>query len=203
MVLSIGPDENVEQDLILVPSAQYANQYRFVLTWGQNPADLDSHLWVPLGGEDHYHVAFWDKGSLAGSPYAELDVDDVTSFGPETITLLPNYPGQYVYAVHHWSGSGTIATSSAVVQIYAGNNLTHVLNAPGGTCYEYGWWWVGELNAETGQFSLINEYHPEAPLSEFRPDGLAKPGDPTGTSDHSPPRSEKGNDSAGTANYRG
>jgi hypothetical protein len=184
MVLSIDPDANVEQDLVLVPSAQYADQFRFVLTWGQNPADLDSHLWVPTAVDDHYHVAFWDKGNLTTTPYAELDVDDVTSFGPETITLLPNYEGQYVYAVHHWSGTGTIATSSAVVQIYAGNNLTHSLNAPGGTCYENGWWWVGELNATTGQFSLINEYHEDAPLSEFRPDGLTKPGDPAGTNDH-------------------
>jgi hypothetical protein len=186
MVLSIDPGANVEQDLVLVPSAQYANQYRFVLTWGQDPADLDSHLWVPIGAEDHYHVAFWDKGSLTTAPYAELDVDDVTSFGPETITLLPNYTGQYVYAVHHWSGTGTLATSSAVVQIYAGNNLTHVLDAPGGTAYENGWWWVGELNGETGQFSLINEYHQGAPLDEWRPDGLTKPGDPASTTNHSP-----------------
>lgn len=188
MVLSIGPDEDVEQDIVLVPSAQYADQYRFVLTWGQDPEDLDSHLWVPLGGDDHYHVAFWDKGSLTTVPYAELDVDDVTSFGPETITLLPNYSGQYVYAVHHWYGAGTIATSGAVVQIYAGNNLTHVLNAPGGTCYVNGWWWVGELNGETGQFSLINEYHQEAPLDEWRPDGLTKPGDPASTTDRAPDR---------------
>lgn len=202
MVLSIDPDESVEQDLVLVPTAQYADQYRFVLTWGQDPHDLDSHLWVPLGGETHFHVAFWNKGTLTTSPYAELDVDDVTSFGPETITLLPNYDGQYVYAVHHWSGTGTLATSSAVVQIYSGNNLTHVLNAPGGTCYDDWWWWVGELNASTGQFSLINEYHAEAPLSEFRPEGIMKPGDPASTSDHSPSRSEKGNDAAGTSNRR-
>ena len=203
MVLSIDPDESVEQDLVLVPTAQYANQYRFVLTWGQDPRDLDSHLWVPLGDESHYHIAFWDKGTLAASPYAELDVDDVTSFGPETITLLPNYEGQYVYAVHHWSGLGTLATSDAVVQIYAGTNLTHVLNAPSGTCYENWWWWVGELNATTGQFSLINEYHEDAPLSEFRPGDLTKPGDPASTTDQAPSRSEKGNDAAGTSNVRG
>jgi hypothetical protein len=188
MVLAIDPDESVEQDIVLVPTAQYADQYRFVLTWGQDPQDLDSHLWVPLGGDTHFHVAFWNKGSLTAVPYAELDVDDVTSFGPETITLLPNYEGQYVYAVHHWFGAGTIATSGAVVQIYCGNNLTHVLNAPNAECYDDWWWWVGELNAATGQFSLINEYHQEAPLSEYRPDGLSKPGDPASTTDQAPTR---------------
>lgn len=203
MVLPIGEDENVEQDIVLVPSAQYANQYRFVLTWGQDPHDLDSHLWVPLGSETHFHVAFWNKGTLSASPYAELDVDDVTSFGPETITLLPNYDGQYVYAVHHWSGLQTLATSGAVVQIYAGNNLTHAIDAPSGTCAEDWWWWVGELNAMTGQFSLINEYHEEAPLSEFRPAALTKPGDPASTTDEAPARDPKGNDPAGTSDDRG
>jgi hypothetical protein len=187
-VLAIDPNESVEQDIVLVPTAQYGDQYRFVLTWGQDPQDLDSHLWVPLGEDTQYHVAFWDKGSLTTVPYAELDVDDVTSFGPETITLLPNYEGQYVYAVHHWYGEGTIATSGAVVQVYSGNNLTHVLNAPDAECHDNWWWWVGELNAETGQLSLINEYHAEAPLDEWRPDGLTKPGDPASTTDQAPAR---------------
>ena len=204
MVLSISEDESVEQDLVLVPSAQYANQYRFVLTWGQDPQDLDSHLWVPLGGETYYHIAFYDKGNLDVSPYAELDVDDVTSFGPETITLLPNYEGAYTYAVYEWTGDGTLATSDAVVQIYAGNNLTHVLEVPTGSCGENWWWHVGELNAQSGVFTLVNELHADSPLPEFRPAGLAKPGDPAAsTSDQVPARSEKGNDASGTSNSRG
>jgi hypothetical protein len=173
-VLSLTSGESREQDIVLVPTAEYANQYRFVLTWGQDPQDLDSHLWVPTGGETYNHVAFWNKGTLTGPPYAELDVDDVMSYGPETVTLLPNYSGNYIYAVHEWYGDGTLATSGAVVQLYAGNDLRYVINVPTGECGE-GWWWhVGELNAETGQFTLVNELRDTAPITEWRPANAAE-----------------------------
>lgn len=174
MIIAVGESEVVEQDVVLVPSAQSADQYRFVLTWGVEPRDLDSHLWVPTGPGEHFHVCFWNTGTLTTAPYAELDIDDMYSFGPETVTLLPEYEGQYVYAVHEWTGEGTLATSDAVVQIYAGNNLIRVLNVPTTTCGENYWWHVGTLNAETGEFTLINEFHQEAPLEEWRPEGVTK-----------------------------
>ncbi len=175
MVLPVGDNETVQQDIVLVPSALSADQYRFILTWGQDPQDLDSHLWGPTGVGQHFHVCFWNRGTLLAAPYAELDVDDMYSFGPETVTLLPEYEGQYVYAVHEWTGTGTLATSSAVVQIYAGNSLIRVLDVPTGACGENYWWHVGQLNAETGEFTLINEFHADAPLPEWRPAHVTKP----------------------------
>jgi hypothetical protein len=174
MVLAVGDGETVDQDLVLVPSAQSADEYRFILTWGEEPTDLDSHLWVPIGAGQYAHVCFWSRGTLASAPYAELDVDDMFSFGPETVTLLPEYEGQYVYAVHEWTGEGTLATSNAVVQIYAGNNLIHVLDVPTQACGENYWWYVGQLDAEAGVFTLVNEFHEEAPLPEWRPPRLSK-----------------------------
>ncbi|MBN2564582.1 MAG: carboxypeptidase regulatory-like domain-containing protein, partial [Candidatus Eisenbacteria bacterium] len=174
MVLSVDPGQDREQDIVLVPSAQYANQYRFVLTWGQDPQDLDSHVWVPTGAGVYEHVAFWNQGSLTAAPFAELDVDDVLSYGPETITLLPNYEGVYVYSIHEWYGVGTLATSDAVVQLYAGNDLRYIIDVPTGSCGD-GWWWhVGELNAETGEFTLINELHETAPLTYEPPRDAGK-----------------------------
>ncbi|MCK4410015.1 MAG: carboxypeptidase regulatory-like domain-containing protein [Candidatus Eisenbacteria sp.] len=174
MVLVVGDSETVQQDVVLVPSALSADQYRFILTWGQDPQDLDSHLWVPTGVEQHVHVCFWSRGTLSAEPYAELDVDDMFSFGPETVTLLPEYEGQYVYAVHEWTGTGTLATSNAVVEIYAGNNLIRVLDVPTGTCGENYWWYVGQLNAKTGEFALINEFMATSPLPEWRPAHVTK-----------------------------
>ena len=174
MVLPVGDSETVQQDLVLVPSALSADQYRFILTWGQEPRDLDSHLWVPTGVGQHAHICFWNTGTLLAAPFAELDVDDMYSFGPETVTLLPEYEGQYVYAVHEWAGDGTLATSSAVVQVYAGNNLIRVLDVPTETCGENYWWHVGQLNAETGEFTLINEFSANAPLPESRPAHVTK-----------------------------
>jgi hypothetical protein len=175
MVLPVADSETVEQDIVLVPSAHSADQYRFILTWGQEPRDLDSHLWVPTGVGQHYHVCWYDTGTLLAEPYAELDVDDTYSFGPETVTLLPEYEGQYVYAVHEWTGDGTLATSSAVVQVYAGNDLIRVLDVPTETCGENYWWHVGQLNAETGEFTLTNVFSASAPLDEGPPTRVTKP----------------------------
>jgi uncharacterized protein YfaP (DUF2135 family) len=63
--------------------------------------DLDSHLFVPNGD----HVYFVDRGSLTAAPYAALDVDDITGFGPEVVTITRLYPGTYRYAVFNYSGS--------------------------------------------------------------------------------------------------
>jgi len=175
LTLAVGADAIVEQDLVLVPAAVYGDQYRFVLTWGENPSDLDSHLWVPQG-LDHYHVAFWDKGTLSGVPYAELDVDDVFSFGPETVTLLPEYDGEYVYAVHEWTGDGTLATSAARVQLYAGNTLVRVMDVPQESCGENWWWYVGRLNAKTGEFTVVDELQSESPLDYWRGAPTSKEG---------------------------
>lgn len=71
------------------------------LTWGASPSDLDSHLFVPNGS----HVFFAARGSLTVAPYASLDVDDVTGFGPEVVTIVRLYPGTYHYAVHNFSNT--------------------------------------------------------------------------------------------------
>ena len=155
-------------DITLVPSAG-SDEWRFVLNWGQDPWDLDSHLWVPLGGEDYYRVCFWDLASTDTIPYAQLDTDDVTGFGPETITILPHYPGEYHYAVNEFSGYGTLATSNAVVRLYHGNDLVEEISAPTSYCEDYWWWRVGTLNVQTGQFTLVNEYHSTPPIGYWRP----------------------------------
>lgn len=70
---------------------------RFVLTWGYQPKDLDSHLITP----NEKHVYFAQKNpNLAG---ANLDVDDTSSYGLETITITELQSGQYLYLVHNYS----------------------------------------------------------------------------------------------------
>ena len=166
--VEIVPDEDTYLDITLVPSAA-PGEWRFVLNWGQDPWDLDSHLWVPLGGDDYYRVCFWDLGSTDTVPYAQLDTDDVTGFGPETVTLLPHYAGEYHYAVNEYSGTGTLATSGAVVRLYRGNDLVHEIYAPSAACGDYWWWRVGTLNVMTSEFTLVNEYHSTPPVGYWRP----------------------------------
>ncbi|MBI5069609.1 MAG: hypothetical protein HZB56_15345 [Deltaproteobacteria bacterium] len=88
---------------------------RSALTWGATPSDLDSH-WVSAGGgAPETHVYFSSRGSLAAAPYAALDTDDTSSFGPEVVTVMPSVPaGVYRYCIHDYSNGGS--TTSTVLQ---------------------------------------------------------------------------------------
>ena len=82
-----------------------STQYRAVLTWGEHPSDLDSHL-VGLDTVGSYHVFYGDREALAhgsGEVIAELDVDDTSSFGPETTTFDVRDDGEYAFFVHDYS----------------------------------------------------------------------------------------------------
>lgn len=101
-------------------------EVRIVLTWGAEPRDLDSHLTGPIPGSGgRFHVYWRASGSLTSSPFAELDIDDVTSFGPETITIAQRFDGTYRYSVHDWTNrfesfSTGLAESGATVRVFQG-----------------------------------------------------------------------------------
>jgi len=92
-----------------------------VLTWGENPRDLDTHLFIPEEttntAKTPGHVWYSNLGSITQYPYAFLDTDDVTSFGPEITTVFKLLPGTYKYFVHHYSGDSTLALSQGKVII--------------------------------------------------------------------------------------
>jgi hypothetical protein len=69
------------------------------LTWGATPSDIDSHLRTPDGS----HVFYASKGSLITAPFASLDVDDVTAFGPEVTTVRRPRVGIYRFYLHNYS----------------------------------------------------------------------------------------------------
>ncbi len=126
-------DATNELGIALSPGAGTAGglapgQFRVVLTWGRNPADLDSHITGPRAGlSTRFHVYYANK--LDGS--CGLDVDDTTSYGPETVTCPGTgsigtalVPGVYRYAIHHYSGTGNIGTSGAIVRLEQGDGST-------------------------------------------------------------------------------
>ena len=78
-----------------------------------------------------FHVYYSSKNAFDGdSLICNLDLDDTTSYGPETITLNTNTASPYYYYVHRYSGSGSIATSNAQVKVYKGDTLLRTFNAP-------------------------------------------------------------------------
>jgi hypothetical protein len=94
-------------DMILVGDPKIV----IALTWGSDPGDLDAHLTFPGTSTNREHVYFGNTMATG----AFLDTDDQSSFGPEVITVSRLIDGVYRYSVHHYSGSGTIASSSLQV----------------------------------------------------------------------------------------
>lgn len=132
-----------------------SGQFRVILTWGQNPSDLDSHLTGPdTTDPNRWHVYYSNKsaGDICG-----LDVDDQTSYGPETVTCprtsstgITLRPGIYRYSVHHYTGSGTIGASGASVRLEFGNGTVYTYTPPeSGFTGSKDVWTVFELTANT------------------------------------------------------
>lgn len=109
-------------------------ELRIVLTWGSSPSDLDSHLTGPTSNS-RFHCYFGSSNPIST---VNLDVDDITSFGPETITINEYITGTYRYSVHNYSnqsqsGSEGIATSPARVEVYGSDGLIASFSPPAST----------------------------------------------------------------------
>ena len=141
-------------NITLLPTSYSSGKYVVVLTWGQNPADIDAHLYVPNGGPfEVYYAAKGDNdGTLDTNPFAGLDVDDTTSFGPETMSYKKtageaHYDGTYRYFVHKFSGTGNLTDSGAVVKVYDSGTLVKTYTVPTSGTGTY--WHVFDHSDET------------------------------------------------------
>ncbi len=102
-----------------------SGEIRIVLVWGENPRDEDSHLLGPTPAGSGFHTWYGDKvHRYNGEVYADLDIDDVTSYGPETTTIRQRVNGTYQFYVHHFSGISTLRQSNARVEVYVGSETT-------------------------------------------------------------------------------
>lgn len=66
-------------------------------------------------------------GSDAAPPWANLDVDDTDSFGPETITITQQAEGTHIYAVHNFSDALTTPDGDPVARMALANSGAHVV----------------------------------------------------------------------------
>lgn len=119
------------QNISLTPGMD-AGEYRIVLSWDENPRDLDSHVRGTRSNGSTFHVYYSDMNAYDGEVrVCSLDVDDTTSYGPETITLIPTTTHPYYYYIYHYAGSGSIcSTSRANVKLYNGSLLLGSFDAP-------------------------------------------------------------------------
>jgi subtilisin family serine protease len=132
-----------------------AGQTRIILRWGVTPSDLDSHLTGPLLDGTRFHIYYPLAEANSGSTwplYVKLDLDDTTSYGPETTTIYSQIDGVYRFSVHDYtnrssSNSNVLSNSGAQVQVYRGGSLVATFDVPsniGGTL-----WTVFEMNGDT------------------------------------------------------
>gem|GEM_PF-6938841 len=149
---TIALNSSANHDVSLA-STMRAGEMRIVLTWLLNPRDLDSHLWTPSPWTNH--IYFSNKMRCDAIPYACLDLDDTTSYGPETITISKWTSGTYYYSVYHFFGSGSITTTSgAKVEVYFNNRLVREFYAP--TSGSGVWWNVMSIDGTTKTITVIN-----------------------------------------------
>ncbi len=157
----IIPDGGSLELAISLSPALAEGQMRFVLTWGQLPRDLDSHLKTPEIEGNFYHIYYGDQGSATSPPYALLDIDDMDSEGPETTTIYDLFTGEYHYFIYNFTGDPDITTSGAVVQIFNDNGLLYNLQIP--TVGTGRYWDVCTVNGATGVVNIINTITEDEP----------------------------------------
>jgi hypothetical protein len=99
-------------------------EIRIVLTWGEAPGDLDAHLSGPrCGFPSRFHAAYFDQNPV---DYAQLDLDDTSQFGPETMTIRQSngiwIAGEYVYWVHNFNGAPEFGSSAGIITVFQGSS---------------------------------------------------------------------------------
>lgn len=155
------------------PYMEELDGMRIVLSWGQQPYDVDSHLSYQGG-----YVCYYQKDAVN----ANLDVDDTDSYGPETITITKKLEGKkYVYAVHNFSdkdennNSNLSNISNAKVYVYIGNTLIKTYYVPQG---KRGTVWIPFIIDETGNIVDVGDFKSanswegvRSILREYRYDG--------------------------------
>ncbi|MCR5621935.1 MAG: hypothetical protein K6G18_08760 [Treponema sp.] len=122
--LTIANNGIVAGNQISLPKTINEPNIKIVLDWGLKPYDLDSHIRLR-----DYHVYYANPKDANGA--LDLDRDDVTSYGPETITIRNiDSSATYKYYVHNYSESPEMTTSGARVRVYVNNVYRNTYTIP-------------------------------------------------------------------------
>lgn len=169
LIYILGDEIVSPQDGTLSP-ALYGDEMRIVLTWNASPSDLDSHIWGPVPPTGSlYHVYYGNNGSHPYTFYFDLDLDDVSSYGPETTTIYNWYPdgGTYCFLVHDYSNrsssySKAMTNSGAMVTILTEETTLTFYPTPDteGTV-----WSVFTVDGTSFEITPVNDYYYQSNVS--------------------------------------
>jgi uncharacterized protein YfaP (DUF2135 family) len=157
-----GYSQNTYEYNMSVSPFPEPGETRMVLNWGLEPSDLDSHLKTPEIEGQTYHVMYSNKGSADQAPFALLDIDDTSGYGPETFTIRQSFSGTYVYYIYQFSSSGSLAESNGTIKIYNSpecDGETIIVPNSG----EGRYWYVCDIDGESGEVTIVNEIQNSEP----------------------------------------
>ena len=150
-IICIGSMNTENQDATITPILS-SGETRIILVWSAEPADLDSHLTGPMPDGTRFHMYYPLAETNYGSPwpeYVNLNLDDITSYGPETTTIVQQIDGVYRFSVHDFTNkdlsySTALTDSNAQVYVYRDSRLAATFNIPAN--HDGTLWTVFELN---------------------------------------------------------
>lgn len=134
-IISIGGTVTDNQNGTVTPVMK-KGQTHIVLTWGDSPQDLDSHLVGTLPDSTRFHTYYSKKDAyFEGKKYAALELDDSNGYGPETTTIYNETNGTYTFYVHNYSARSktsdkSLSNSGAQVRVYREGSLVATFNVP-------------------------------------------------------------------------
>ena len=136
--------------------------FRMVLNWSSVPSDLDAHLKTPDISGSSYHVYWMDQGSSTSVPYATLDYDVTTGYGPETMSIYETFSGTYHFYIKQFSDNGALTSSGASVQIYNAEGNSQAVQVP--TTGTGIYWHVCDIDGATNEVNVVNQIVENAPF---------------------------------------
>ena len=129
-----------------------SNDWRILVTWGFIPRDLDSHLFTPNGR------VFYGRKRV-GNAWLEADV--TSGSGPEVIRISNAQSGNYKYVINNYSREVSTMRSQARVNVFRGAEHVAAFSVPtSGYPNHFYYWHVFDLDARTGQITVINKLKP-------------------------------------------
>jgi len=142
-----------------------------VLTWGNSPSDLDSHLYIADDVNNSQRTEVYYGNKYAGTypndsnnpcatvgTIASLDLDDTSSYGPETITICTQYPYTSHFFVYNYSGASYANVSAeAKVVVRTADGTTYEIVPPSTNPNSYNYWKVFDIDP-SGNIIPISTY---------------------------------------------
>ncbi|MFD1991869.1 S-layer homology domain-containing protein [Paenibacillus nicotianae] len=164
MATSLAEEYNYDQSAI-VSRMPTEGKISIVLTWDELPYDEDAHLLGPTPDGYGFHTSTDNRQyNYQNQNYVSLDTDNMSSYGPEVITINKRVDGIYTFYVQNYSATAnngeasTLRKSSATVKVYNGAyrlpmKTYHIPVGDG----EEPYWHVFDMNVDRDQISFFDQ----------------------------------------------